>query len=380
MMGRFTYKSFLYISVIFFQTLFIIYLLVPPNEDPSSTTRSITVEIPSQRQPCLCIHGNKHNSTLSPQSSFVHTNKIALDYSLKNNSRRQVYLLVIIISSPKGRERRDTIRQTWANINTLKYSNYVKIKFSIGTQGLLQDDLFELNTENAKYSDLLLLNNIVDSYHNLTLKVLWTFVHVVHHFNITYLFKGDDDTFVLLDIIIKELIDRDLRTNRNHDDNLFHDLYSPSSNSYYWGFFNGRARVKRKGKWTEKEWFLSSNYLPYALGGGYIISGDLIHSITINANRLQLYHSEDVSVGVWLSPFKAERRHDVRFNTQFVSRGCRNVYIVSHKQSIDDMKSKYDNMLRLGVQCLHEYQTKLSYDYNWTVPPLECCQLKEGIP
>ena len=64
-----------------------------------------------------------------------------------------------------------------------------------------------------------------------------------------------------------------------------------------------------------KEWFLCDHYLPYAMGGGYVISSDLIHRVAVNADGIQLYNNEDVSVGVWLSPFIAERRHDKRFNT-----------------------------------------------------------------
>ena len=53
---------------------------------------------------------------------------------------------------------------------------------------------------------------------------------------------------------------------------------------------------------------------------------------------LHVFQHNSTTVGVWLSPYEAERRHDVRFDTEFVSRGCRNEYIVSHKQSIENMR------------------------------------------
>ena len=87
--------------------------------------------------------------------------------------------------------------------------------------------------------------------------------------------------------------------------------------------------------------------------------------ISSAADGLQLYNSEDVSVGVWLSPYEAERRHNVRFDMEFVSQGCRNVYIVSHKQSIDDMRRKDRTLKRAG----HSVRGSIRLDCHM---PLEC--------
>ena len=307
-----------------------------------------------KRKDCLCQLRDVNNS-----EARIHTTPPLSHHK----SHQQVYLLVIILSGPNARERRDSIRGTWMQgYDTLHPK--VLVKFVIGGLGVAPHTLSSIREEEKQYGDVLLLEDLYESYHNLTLKVLWTFVHVSHSFNVSYLMKCDDDTFVLLERVLEELLKRD----------------SDHRTSFYWGFFNGRARVKRKGKWQERGWFLSNNYLPYALGGGYVLSGDLVDKVAINADSLQLYQSEDVSVGVWLSSFKAERKHDVRFNTEYVSRGCLNVYIVSHKQSIADMKLKYQNIRLIGKQCQKEYQTRLSYIYNWTVPPLECCQRLNGIP
>ena len=187
------------------------------------------------------------------------------------------------------------------------------------------------------------------------------FVAINTRYSFSYLMKCDDDTFVVLNTILIELEQRE------------------SKESYYWGFFDGRAHVKGKGKWREKKWFLSDRYLPYALGGGYVVSQDLVRRIVSNSDGLTLYNSEDVSVGVWLSPYDVDRRHDVRFNTEFVSRGCRNVYLVSHKLSVNEMLSIQKQLEETGRQCLEEYQTRLSYVYNWTVEPSKCCVRVRGV-
>ncbi len=97
----------------------------------------------------------------------------------------------------------------------------------------------------------------------------------------------------------------------------------------------------------EKRWILCDRYLPYALGGGYVISHDLVTFVSKNSDILQLYSNEDVSLGVWLAPLILNRVHDIRFDTEFESRGCSNNYFITHKQAILDMKRLYYNVQSL---------------------------------
>lgn len=279
----------------------------------------------------------------------------------EDRTRYLLLVLVLSMTGTSGRERRDVSRQTWMEGHR-EQDQSILVKFVIGTQGLSLMEIDSLNEEQNTNNDILLLPNLQESYTNLTRKVLYSFIHLVEHYTFSYLLKCDDDSFVLLDKFVEELTERD------------------TQRSFYWGFFDGRAHVHNKGKWTEADWFLCDRYLPYALGGGYVLSRDLVQRIATASDGLELYNSEDVSVGVWLSPYKAERRHDVRFNTEFVSRGCRNVHIVSHKQSIEDMRSKYKMLKTKGVQCEKEYQTRLSYEYDWKAPPSKCCERLKGIP
>ena len=293
-----------------------------------------------------------------PPSQAAPVNEKLKEKSLVDDTH---YLLVVLVlSSVRGRERRDTIRETWME-GYRDLEHKVLIKFSIGTLGLSPSDSDALNSEQHTSNDLLLLPNLQESYSNLTRKVLYSFIKLDQNYDFSYLMKCDDDTFIVLKTVLKELPGR------------------TSLKSLYWGFFDGRAHVKQQGKWSEKEWFLCDRYLPYALGGGYILSHDLLSRISLVADGLQLYNSEDVSVGVWLSPYEAERRHDVRFDTEFVSRGCRNEYIVSHKQSTEDMRKKHRTLKTAGHLCEREYQTRLSYEYNWNVEPTKCCERKRGV-
>lgn len=89
------------------------------------------------------------------------------------------------------------------------------------------------------------------------------------------------------------------------------------------------------------------------------------------------YLSEDVSVGVWLSPLNITRRHDVRFDTEYLSRGCNNSYLVTHKQTPENMKELYSNIVNTGKLCENEKKTRKFYDYNWKVLPSKCCVPEE---
>ncbi|CAK9818268.1 Beta-1,3-galactosyltransferase 6 [Anthophora plagiata] len=234
------------------------------------------------------------------------------------------------------------------------------------TLDILPEQRETLHSEEQKFNDLLLLSRLPDSYGTLTKKVLYAFKEIYEYFNFDFLMKCDDDTFVLIHKILKEL---DKWENKGTKKEL------------YWGFFNGRAQVKRSGPWKEMDWILCDYYLPYALGGGYILSYNLVKFIASNADILKLYKAEDVSVGLWVAPLaNIERKHDVRFNTEYRSRGCSNQYIITHKQTIENMKNMHEYYQASGALCVKEIRNRMSYRYNWTVPPSQCCNLQSGIP
>ncbi|NWS84227.1 B3GT6 galactosyltransferase, partial [Toxostoma redivivum] len=257
-------------------------------------------------------------------------------------------LAVVVMSGPKYSERRSIIRSTW-------------MAAARQAAGLGAEELRSLELEQSRHRDLLLLPELRDSYENLTAKVLATYVWLDAHLDFQFALKADDDTFVRLDVLVEELRAKEPRR-------------------LYWGFFSGRGRVKSGGKWKESAWLLCDYYLPYALGGGYVISADLVRYLRLSRDYLNLWQSEDVSLGVWLAPIDVKRVHDPRFDTEYKSRGCSNKYIVTHKQSIEDMLEKHQTLAKEGKLCKEEVKLRLSYMYDWGVPPSQCCQRKDGIP
>ena len=112
--------------------------------------------------------------------------------------------------------------------------------------------------------------------------------HLVEHYISP---QVDDDSFVVVDKVYDEL------KHTNYPSGL------------YWGFFDGRAPVIRgeKERYRETEYVLCDRYIPYALGGGYVLSANIVGFLADNAAVLRPYRAEDASVGTWLAPLKIHR-------------------------------------------------------------------------
>lgn len=259
-------------------------------------------------------------------------------------------LVILILSAPKNNKERDLIRDTWGHGLEKK----VILKFFIGIGNLDSNQSKTLHSENLLHNDLVLLKKLNESFKALTLKVLESFKWIDNNINFKHLLKTDEDSYVRVQKIINEL--------RNKPEDRF-----------YWGFFDGRAHVKKRGKWSEKDWVLCDRYLPYALGGGYVISNDLVHYVVQNSKFLKIYNNEDVSLGTWLGPLDINRIHDPRFNTEYKSRGCNNQYLITHKQTSMQMRELHNNILKTGQLCTKEFQIRKSYIYNWDSLPTSCC-------
>ncbi|KAL1455713.1 hypothetical protein WDU94_009786 [Cyamophila willieti] len=288
--------------------------------------------------------------TLYYISKVDHISSAHTGLSKYKNLKHSYFLVILILTSSKNYIRRKNIRETWIK-SIEKYQ--VKYLFSIGNKDHVLD--LKLKEEIHQYDDILLLNQVPDEFTSLSQKVLHSMKYIYEHFDFQYLLKCDDDTFVRVPNIIHEL------------EHKFH-----YDKKLYWGYFDGRARVKRLGKYKEINWFLCDRYLPYALGGGYVLSQSLVKFISQNSDMLSLYTCEDVSVGVWLSGLDITRYHDVRFDTEFQSRGCNNSYLIVHKQNMHQLYNSLmlSNQVRL---CFQEYKDRNAYEYNWKVAPSQCC-------
>ena len=241
------------------------------------------------------------------------------------NKAVSVSLIVCVLSAPKNYDRRITIRRTWASTS----NNKLKVVFVIAIKNLQYDSKKNLAVEEKQYNDLVLLKDLEDKYDNLTSKVLQTLQWVYENAEFDNLLKVDDDTFVRLDEFIKRLESKPLER-------------------LYWGFFNVGSPIVRQGKWAERKPYICDTYVAYALGGGYVLSYDLVKYIAENSHQLKKFANEDVSVGTWLAPLEVNLVHDDNFR---MSGDCKEDQIVLHYASIDDMKRFNDSLSENGTLC-----------------------------
>lgn len=274
---------------------------------------------------------------------------------------RPLQLAVLILSAPSSARRRSAIRGTWTH-NYRRRIVQATTKFLIGTLNLNQDVLEALKKEQHTFDDILLLEDLQDSYSNLSTKVLLGLQWANEHVKYDYLVKVDDDSYVQIEGLSNAL--RKLNCDRR----------------LYWGYFMGHAFPETTGKWAEQKWFHCPHYLPYAMGGGYVLAQRTVSLLMKFSHRLILYNNEDVTVASWLAPYRLNRKHDIRFDVESLSHGCNNGYLISHKERVKSFYIKYTSLMRNGTLCSEEKEIRPAYLYNWTTSPLDCCDRVKGLP
>nr|CAJ84707.1 beta-1,3-galactosyltransferase 6 [Caenorhabditis briggsae] len=273
----------------------------------------------------------------------------------------ETFLFVSVLSSPNETERRQNVRETWFRLSAKGPSVFIA-KFVVGTMGLDSEERKILEEENAKFGDLSFLKRHEEAYDKLAKKTLFSFQNAYDNFKFKFFLKTDADSFVRITPLIMNL------------KTVQHPML-------YWGFLDGRAKPFRKGKWKEPEWNLCDRYLPYQLGGGYILSYELVRFLATNAPLFRIYKNEDVSVGAWLAGLDVKYVHDPRFDTEWTSRGCSNEYLITHKHTMQEMTQMYENLKTTGKLCAKEFhfcRRRLSYVYDFSKPPSECCTRVNG--
>lgn len=229
---------------------------------------------------------------------------------MNNSKLKSPDLIVLILSASKNLDKRNAIRETWLKLRKNENEN-VKFKmkhyFVVGSLGLTIDEMLHLTSEQSQYNDILIVP-MYDNYINLTEKVMKSFVwlneQLDYGLNFKYVLKCDDDSFVRIDSLVHEIeqieiiyLKSDFKQTLNFNGNsspylrvnvqINNDQVERPNLMLYWGYFHGRAKIKTSGKWKETNWISCDYYLPYALGGGYVLSKDLVTYLAKNSNNLR---------------------------------------------------------------------------------------------
>lgn len=193
----------------------------------------------------------------------------------------QPYLLLLFLSIPKSGDKRAAIRETWTRVN--EWPDF-KVKIAIKTVFLFgkyaderENDL--IVKENDKYGDVI-VGNFVDSYRNLTLKVL-TGLYWVRRYcaGAKFVAKIDDDTFVNMPLLYKHL------------------ETIPQLNSPIFGYLITNSTPERNGKYyISYNAYPFNTYPPYTTGNMYIARPETFSAILDVAKNQPWLDMEDVFI------------------------------------------------------------------------------------
>eukprot|EP01100_Stratorugosa_tubuloviscum_P010109 TRINITY_DN4303_c0_g1_i7.p1 TRINITY_DN4303_c0_g1~~TRINITY_DN4303_c0_g1_i7.p1 ORF type:complete len:451 (+),score=217.19 TRINITY_DN4303_c0_g1_i7:83-1435(+) len=284
-----------------------------PNPNPNSNSNS-DIEINYERN-----EANYRCAAIPPPQPVL---KIG---GFKKNT-----VIIGVFSSIDNILAREAIRSTWGSRMT---SNIIT-RFIIADLQLWLDSsedeeqkkfrsliVEQVNAEANKYGDLL-ITPVAEGYRKLGQR-LYSFLNHAgsdpHWKQYDLLLKVDDDTYLVADRFIKMI------------DNLPRE-------KLYWGVFAmGHVFSDPNHPWYNGE-YLSLNriYPSYALGGGYMLSMDVVRWISSSTIDFKVWKGgpEDSQLGTWLSGLNLNRFDASSFSWEprfFISKSCSNTTLLLHR-------------------------------------------------
>lgn len=194
------------------------------------------------------------------------------------------FLVLLISTNHKEFDARQAIRETWGDENIFADVRIVTL-FLLGynTEPVLNQ---MVEQESQIFHDIL-VEDFVDSYHNLTLKTLMG-MRWVSSFcpNAQYVMKTDSDIFVNMDNLVFNLLKPNIK---------------PRHRFFTGHVINGGPIRDVHSKWfMSRELYPDSRYPPFCSGTGYVFSGDMAELLYKTSLHTRLLHLEDVYVGLCL--------------------------------------------------------------------------------
>ncbi|GAA0169191.1 glycosyltransferase [Lithospermum erythrorhizon] len=241
-----------------------------------------------------------------------------------------VDVFIGILSAGNHFAERMAVRKSWLQ-HTLIKSSKIVARFFVAMHGRKEVNV-ELKKEAEFFGDIVIVP-YMDNYDLVVLKTVAICEYGVRTLAANYVMKCDDDTFVRLDAVMKEV--RKVRMER----------------SLYLGNINYYHKPLRNGKWavTYEEW-PEENYPPYANGPGYVVSSDIAHFIVseFEKHKLRLFKMEDVSVGMWVEKFNSSKPVEYVHSLKFCQFGCIPDYYTAHYQSPRQMICLWRKLQKQG--------------------------------
>ncbi|KAL2804753.1 lactosylceramide 1,3-N-acetyl-beta-D-glucosaminyltransferase [Daubentonia madagascariensis] len=230
------------------------------------------------------------NDTLSLKHSSA---GVRYQYLINHEEKCQaqdILLLLFVKTAPENYDRRSAIRKTWGNEKYVQSQLNANIKtlFALGTPNLLKGEELQrkLVWEDQMYHDII-QQDFVDSFYNLTLKLLLQFSWANNFCpHAKFLMTADDDIFIHMPNLIEYL----------------QSLEQIGVQDFWIGRVHRGAppiRDKSNKYYVSYEMYQWPAYPDYTAGAAYIISGDVAAKVyeasqTLNSSL----YIDDVFMGL----------------------------------------------------------------------------------
>ncbi|KAF5206337.1 Hydroxyproline o-galactosyltransferase galt5 [Thalictrum thalictroides] len=242
-----------------------------------------------------------------------------------------VELFIGVLSAGNHFAERMAVRKSWMQSDLIKSGNVVA-RFFVALHGRKEVNV-ELKKEAEFFGDLVIVP-FMDSYDLVVLKTVSICEYGVRTVSAKYIMKCDDDTFVRIDAVMKQIKE------------------VPSDRSLYVGNMNYYHKPLRSGKWavTYEEW-PEEVYPAYANGPGYVVSSDIAQFIVsdFETHKLRLFKMEDVSMGMWVEQFNSSRPVEYIHDLKYCQFGCIDTYYTAHYQSPRQMICLWNKLKEHGL-------------------------------
>nr|XP_033792016.1 beta-1,3-galactosyltransferase 5-like [Geotrypetes seraphini]XP_033792025.1 beta-1,3-galactosyltransferase 5-like [Geotrypetes seraphini]XP_033792034.1 beta-1,3-galactosyltransferase 5-like [Geotrypetes seraphini]XP_033792042.1 beta-1,3-galactosyltransferase 5-like [Geotrypetes seraphini]XP_033792050.1 beta-1,3-galactosyltransferase 5-like [Geotrypetes seraphini]XP_033792059.1 beta-1,3-galactosyltransferase 5-like [Geotrypetes seraphini] len=247
-------------------------------------------------------------------------------------------LMVLVTSAPRNVGAREVIRKTWAAKE--KWAPFAwQTVFLIG-QTLADGITQRIQKEQQNFGDIL-VGDYLDTYRNLTLKVMHGLKWATERCQPDYILKTDDDCFVNSDRLP-----------------MFLAVHNTIKTGLYVGalFSQEKRKVIREPSslwYVAREDYWPDEYPPYVSGIGYILSLDVASKLLLMAEYIHPIPVEDAYIGILATEagiqVKASRRF-AKYNMKW--RVCNYRYLmVIHHVSTQGQELANVNMVKARTAC-----------------------------
>nr|CAB3224886.1 lactosylceramide 1,3-N-acetyl-beta-D-glucosaminyltransferase-like [Phallusia mammillata] len=209
---------------------------------------------------------------------------LQFNYSINNPqtcSSDDIFLLIFVKTLPSHLEQRTAIRKSWGSATSEYFSpGKVKVLFMMGLENSFDSQLLQM--ENKVHQDIIQLK-FVDSFHNLTVKLISQFKWVVKYCNnLRYVMTTDDDVYV-------------------NTNNLLQYLLCQSPNNLFVGCTHiGAAPIRNPSSkyYVNRKVYPGLYYPDYCTGSGYVLSFDALKDLHRYAMYVPMLYIDDVHSGI----------------------------------------------------------------------------------